>query len=377
MKRTRAYNPMAVLSVILLTILMVGSRSAWASLSVFVGEPFGKFGTVMPLGHTAIYLDRVCAAGPLKVRMCTSDEVPGVVLARYHSIGKYDWLATPVMQFLYARDRVADVPEYVTPEMVWQMREEYRERFLRAVVPDGREGHFFGDGRAAGAKELEEWWESSGIAYNRRVWAYQVNTTPEQDRHFVEVINADENRHLYRLKGTNCADFAATLVNVYYPGAAHNDRVSDFGLMTPKAVAHSLSDYAHSHPDLDLRIWEIPQVPGSLRRSRPLRGGAEACLKTKRYLFTLLALQPEVPAALAVLYVWHGRWKIGEDARPWPGLPQPWLQTDAVSKADQQVSSTAQGPPSGLSHGQNISAPQPTAQAVLTGHAGTAIELTR
>ena len=58
--------------------------------------------TMMPLGHTAIYLDRVCADGPLKVRMCHAGEPQGVVLSRYYAIGKYDWLATPVMQFLYA-----------------------------------------------------------------------------------------------------------------------------------------------------------------------------------------------------------------------------------------------------------------------------------
>ena len=305
-----------------------------ASLTVFVREPFGKFGTVMPLGHTALYLDRVCADGPLKLRMCSPGEQPGVVLARYHSIGRYDWLASPVLQFLYARNRAQDVPAYVTPEMVWQMREQYRKEYLRAVVPDGSEGRFFGDGRVAGAKDLEEWWESAGMAYNRRVWAYEVNTTPEQDQHLIDVMNADANRHLYHLNKTNCADFVANLVNIYYPGAVHKDSVGDFGLMTPKEVARSLTDYARAHPYLDLRVWDIPQIPGRLRRSRPVRGGVESALKTKRYLFTLLAIQPEVPVGLAVLYLCHGRWKIGEGAQPWPGLPEQQWQTAIGRKLD-------------------------------------------
>jgi hypothetical protein len=293
-----------------------------AALTVLVGEPFGTYGTMMPLGHTAIYLDRVCADGPLHVRMCGAGERPGVVLARYHAIGPYDWLAVPIMEFLYATDRVEDVPRYATPEAVWEMREQYRQQYLRSIVPDGTQGVEHGDGRSMGAGNLEEWWESAGMAYNRRIWAYEVTTTPAQDERLVEMINTSENRHLYHLRKTNCADFAAQLVNLYFPGAVHQDRIADFGFMTPKQVVRSLSQYASTRPELGLKVWEIPQVPGSLRRSRPVRGGAEAGLKTKRYLFTLIAIQPEVPAALSILYLWHGRWKVGKGAKPMPGFTE-------------------------------------------------------
>ncbi len=363
MSRIRAAFRMNLCASFLLVLLALASKPACASLTVFVGEPFGKFGTMMPVGHTAIYLDHVCAAGPLNVRMCQPDEPPGVVLARYHSIGKYDWLATPVMQFLYARSRADDVPAYATREMVWELREEYRRRYLRAVVPDGSEGHFYGDGRAAGAKDLEEWWESAGMAYNRRVWAYQVNTTPEQDRRLVEVMNADTNRHSYKLRNANCADFAAHLVNLYFPGAARNDRIADFGLMTPKEVVRSLSDYAGAHPELELRVWEIPQVPGSLRRSRPVRGVAESGLKTKRYLFTLLAIQPEVPAGCAIAYLWHGRWKVGEGAQQWPGAPPAWLQTAATSQPEEPSALSEEELPKTRSDEQTLTPSHEAAEA--------------
>lgn len=284
---------------------------------MLVGEPFGNFGTMMPLGHTALYLDRVCADGPLKVRMCRSGEPHGVALARYHRIGELDWLASPVMQFLYATDRMEDVPPYVTADAVWAMRQRYRQRYLRALVPDGTEGTPDGHGG-----DMEEWWESAGVAYNRRVWAYEIATTEEQDRRFVEQMNARPNKHLYHLKKTNCADFIAELVNVYFPGAVHNDRVADFGLMTPKEVVRCVAAYGAAHPEARLRIYQVPQVPGSLRRSRPIRGGAESGLKTKRYLFTLLLIQPEVPATLAVLYWKHGRWPVGGGAEIASDLPQ-------------------------------------------------------
>jgi hypothetical protein len=322
---------------LIVALLVTSALRAHASLTVFVGEPFGRFGTMMPLGHTAIYLDRVCADGPLKVRMCNANEPHGVVLARYAALGKYDWMATPVMDFLYATDQIEDIPGYVTPEAVWQLRESYRERYLRSVVPDGQQGRFYGDGRVTGAKDLEEWWETAGMAYNRRVWGYEVNTTAEQDEHLVEVMNADPNLHRYHLKKTNCADFAADLVNLYFPGAAHSDGIADFGLMTPKQVVRALSDYAVRRPELDLRVWEIDQVPGSLRRSRPVRGGAESGLKTKRYLFTLMVIQPEVPVGLMALYLWHGRWKIGDGADPMPIMS---IHRLAEANSEQATAST-------------------------------------
>jgi hypothetical protein len=269
-----------------------------------VGEPFGSFGTMMPVGHAAVYLDDVCADGPLKLRMCRAGETPGVVVARYHRIGEYDWIASPVMEFLYASERPEDVPATVTAEAVWEMRQRYRRRYMSQIVPDGKEKD----------KATDEWWETAGVAYNRKLWGYELATTREQDERFVEEMNARANHHLYHLKKTNCADFAAEMVNLYFPGAVHNDRIADFGLMTPKEVARCVSAYGKAHPELDLRVLEVPQVPGTLRRSRPVWGGAEAGLKTKRYLATLLVIQPEVPAALAVLYLWHGRWQIGRGA---------------------------------------------------------------
>lgn len=309
---------------------------ARASLSVFVGEPFGSWGTVMPLGHTAIYLDNLCADGPFHVHLCRAGENRGVVLARYHAIGPYDWMASPVLDFLFATENATEIPAYATPETVWSLRQRFRQQFLRPVVPDGTEGHEVGDGRAAGAGAVEEWWESAGMAYNRRVWAYQVETTPEQDERMVQYLNDLPNRHLYHLKKTNCADFAAQLVNVIFPHAIHNDRIADFGLMTPKQVARSLVDYAATRPELALHVWEIPQLPGSMVRSKPIRGGAESGLKTKRYLFPLLVLQPEVPAYLAVIYVWHGRWFVGTDATALPAhtLPPSLLASTAPQSSN-------------------------------------------
>jgi hypothetical protein len=302
-----------------LGLALIREPFAHASITVLVGEPFGSFGTMMPVGHTSIYLDHVCADGPLKVRLCGDDEPQGVVLARYRAMGQYDWLATPIMDFLYATQDPSEIPSYATPGVIWAMRERYRERFLGGVVPDGMQGTPDRAGGAKHAHELGEWWETAGMAFSRRFWAYEVATTAEQDARLVAMMNGHANAHRYHLGGANCADFAAELVNFYYPGSVSRaDRIADYGLMTPKHVVRSLSQYAKKHDDLNLRVWAIAQVPGSLRRSKIVQGGAETMLKTKRYLFTLLAIQPEVPLILGAFYISHGRWEVGKGAVPLP-----------------------------------------------------------
>ena len=32
----------------------------------------------------------------------------------------------------------------------------------------------------------------------------------------------------------------------------------------------AVDTYGHAHPELQLRVYEVPQIPGTLRRSRPL-----------------------------------------------------------------------------------------------------------
>jgi len=257
------------------------------------------------VGHTSIYLDHVCADGPLRLRMCRPGEPEGVVISRYHQLGKLDWIASPVMEFLYAVERPQDVLSYATLDSAWDLRETYRRRYLEALVPDGTEYD----------KATDEWWESAGVAYTRRLWGYQLATTREQDEAFVEMLNAHPNRHAYRLNTSNCADFAADVVNFYFPNSVHRNHIADFGWMMPKQVARSVEAYGQAHAELDLKIFEIPQIPGSLRRSRPTRGGTEGLLKTKRYLFTLFVIQPEVPPAIAIMYLDSGRWKIGRGAQ--------------------------------------------------------------
>src|ERR1700759_1728505 len=85
---------------------------AHASVSILLEEPYGWFSHISPSGHTAIYLDHVCAETPLHLRACHAGEF-GVVISRYNGIGNHDWIAVPLTGYLYAVESPKEIPAYV------------------------------------------------------------------------------------------------------------------------------------------------------------------------------------------------------------------------------------------------------------------------
>ena len=65
------------------------------------GRAVWDFGAFNPTGHAAVYLNHVCAETPTELRMCRTGEY-GVVISRYHKIDGYDWIAIPLIPYLYA-----------------------------------------------------------------------------------------------------------------------------------------------------------------------------------------------------------------------------------------------------------------------------------
>lgn len=287
-------------------------QPAAASIGLVVGEPFGSFGTMMPAGHAGIYLDHLCADTPTHLRPCNPGE-PGVVVSRYHDLRAVnaDWMATPASVFFYGVDDLANVPAFVTGSLETELRETYREQHLLAVAPNrlDRNG-------AAVPPPYGDWEEGIGAAFDRRLFLYRLDTTPEQDAAILALLNGHPNRRRYTLRRANCADFAAEILSTVLPGVFHRAKLADFDLTSPKSTARQLDAYGRSHPEIHLRVFEIPQIPGTLRRSRPLREGAETFVKTKRYLATLLVIQPEAVLADWIVYETKGKWTPGRDATP-------------------------------------------------------------
>ena len=116
-------------------------------------------------------------------------------------------------------------------------------------------------------------------------------------------------------------------------------------MTTPKNLARELHTYGATHPDAKLTVYEIPQLPGTLRRSRPLRGAAETFVKTKRYVFTLLVLQPEVLLADWILYETRGKWTTGLDATTLPPgeLPPPYVIAYSPASTSSSIASDGIG----------------------------------
>src|ERR1700742_3912772 len=112
-------------------LLMGVARCAQASVALFMEEPYGEFGAMNPTGHAAVYFNHICAETPTMLRPCHDGEY-GVVISRYHKIDGYDWLATPLVGYLYAGDSPNDVPATVDKQQVAALRDVYRKKHLLA-----------------------------------------------------------------------------------------------------------------------------------------------------------------------------------------------------------------------------------------------------
>ena len=109
-------------SLFLPTLLIFASVHAGAGeVALLMEEPFGGFGAMNPTGHSAIYLSDVCAETYTQLRRCEPGE-PGVVLSRYHRIGGYNWLAIPLIPYLYAVDDPSQIPQTADPGLKSKLR---------------------------------------------------------------------------------------------------------------------------------------------------------------------------------------------------------------------------------------------------------------
>ena len=284
---------------LLLCLVAVAATCAHASIALLMEEPYGTVGAMNPTGHAAVYFNRICADTPTVLRTCHDGEY-GVVISRYHKIDGYDWLAIPLVAYLYAVDSVNDIPATVDKEQVMTLRDAYRIKHLLPLAPDNRQG-----GSPKG-----EWYELVGSSYDRTIHGFQVNSTPAQDRRFIDIFNDRRNVGHFNILFHNCADFSRVVLDIYLPHAIHRNFIADVGLMTPKQVARSLVSYGKKHPEIDMTAFIIPQVPGSMPRSHAVDGVAQSLIESKKYLLPMVFLAPEVTGGVVVAYLADGRLKL-------------------------------------------------------------------
>jgi hypothetical protein len=116
----RYINPKLI---ILLGIVSLTTSLAHASAVLFLEEPFGHFGALTATGHAAVYLPRICADTPVKLRRCREGEL-GVVISRYNKVGGHDWIAIPLIPYLYAVENPDDVPLFANAKLVAFLRNQ-------------------------------------------------------------------------------------------------------------------------------------------------------------------------------------------------------------------------------------------------------------
>src|ERR1700729_4161217 len=148
---------------------LAGAR-AHGAVALLMEEPYGDFGAMNPTGHAAVYLNHVCAASPTELRQCHEGEF-GVVISRYHKIDKLDWIAMPLLAYLYAANDVSQIPMTVDKAKVAEQRDAYRREYLERLAPDDKKGH----------TPKGEWTQLVGASYDRTIHGFEVVSTPEED----------------------------------------------------------------------------------------------------------------------------------------------------------------------------------------------------
>jgi hypothetical protein len=266
----------------LLLFLLAGfTARADANVTVLLEEPYSYDGALAGTGHTAVYLARICAATPVTLRRCTAGE-HGAVISRYTRIAGFDWIAVPLVPYLYAVDNAANIPLYADPKLVAFLRDQYRRAHLEDIAPDG----------AGGETPKGDWYELVGSSYDRTNYGFEIETTPQQDDELIAWLNSRPNRATYQFVSRNCADFVREILDFYYPKSVSRGTIADLFVSTPKHAAKSLARYSKQHRDLEFTQFVIPQVPGSVKRSRPVRGVLESVFRAKKYAVVLAAFHP-------------------------------------------------------------------------------------
>jgi hypothetical protein len=311
---------------VLAAFFFAAAAASRASVALLLEQPYGGLGVVNPTGHSALYLDHVCAATPVELRPCRPGEL-GVVISRYDGITNHDWIAVPLLPYLYAVESPADIPQTMDRAREAELRDLYRRHALESVAPDLPDG-----GTPPG-----NWYELAGSAFDRTIYGFSVGTTPEQDAHIIATFNDRRNVERYNGAFRNCADFARTTINMLYPHAIRRNWIADFGLTTPKQVARGLTHYAQKHPAVEFHVFKIPQVAGSIPRSYGVQGVTESLIK--RYGVPLVVLSPMATGVLFVAYMGHGRFDMPHDA-PVLDLGGPVLQVNETTTTE-----TASEPP--------------------------------
>jgi hypothetical protein len=218
------------------------------------------------------------------------------VISRYDGVAGYDWVAIPLVPYLYAVDQPEDVPLFADSKMVAFLRDSYRRKYLEEFAPDLQDG-----GSPGG-----NWYELVGSSYDRSIYGFEIETSPAQDDALIAKYNSAPNRSHFHLVTNNCADFAKDLLNFYYPHSLRRSVIADVGMTTPKQMAKRLLKFGSRNPELTFSKLVFPQVPGTMPRSTAVHGVVESFMKSKKYMVPSAVVNPIFAGCVVAIYVGTG-----------------------------------------------------------------------
>jgi len=198
----------------------------------------------------------------------------------------------PLIPYLYSVENRSEAPAKVDKEMVRRMRDRYHEDHLG----------YLGEGVFEGNIVRGGWTQLVGVAYERRTYAFRFATTEEQDDAVIQRLNTRANRSNFNLVYNNCADFARTVLNVYFPRTFRRNFFPDAGMTTPKQITYKLTRYSRKHPEIHLAVFAIPQVPG-YRHMSGSNKSVSASLMTTGYAVPIFLINPYIAGGLFLDYV--------------------------------------------------------------------------
>src|SRR5262249_34619594 len=150
--------------------------------------------------------------------------------------------------------------------------------------------------------------------YNRKLYAFEIETAEAQDDNLIAVLNSRKNKSHFNLFFNNCADFSRGILNFYYPGAIRRNYIADAGMTTPQQIVKCLLSYAKHHPVFPFSSFFLPQVAGSRRPSRRVDGVSEGFVRSKKYILPLAGFHPWVTSTILVVYLAAGRFDVAHYA---------------------------------------------------------------
>lgn len=250
-------------------------------------------------GHTAVYFSNICAATPVKLRLCRPGEL-GSVMSTYINIGEdqaYEWNIVPLSVYLYGVEDPGNRPIFGSVQVKQLLEERYRENYLSDYC----------ETTSCRTSAKAEWREMVAATMIRSVYIFAVDTTVRQDEKFIAEFNNLPNKNNFNGVTRNCADFTRNVINFYFPHAVYRDYLNDFGMESPKAVARTFTRYAIHHKELNFRVMHFGQVPGTIKRSSEVRAGTEQLYRSKKLLIPLALFADHALPVVVASYLLTGR----------------------------------------------------------------------